>query len=164
MTSKTEFSRPSATELKVVRRFAGDRDTLWAMWTQAEHLRNWWGPKGFTTPVCEVDFCPGGAWFYCMQDPEGQRYCGKMTYDEIDAPRRFTAVDVFTDEEGNSIADFPEAHSEFEFEETNGQTVVTNISRYSTQEARDQVIEMGVEAGLSQTLDRLDEYLASFVE
>ena len=73
-------------------------------------------------------------------------------------------MDVFTDEEGNQIADFPESHSEFEFEEINGETVVTNISRYSTQEARDQVIEMGVEAGLSQTLDCLDEYLASFVE
>ena len=49
MTSKTEFSKPSATEIKVMRRFAGDRDTLWAMWTQAEHLRNWWGPKDYDT-------------------------------------------------------------------------------------------------------------------
>ena len=164
MTSKTEFSRPSATEIKVARRFAGDRETIWAMWTRAEHLRNWWGPKGFTTPVCELDFRPGGSWFYCMQDPDGQRYCGKMIYAEIDAPSRFTVTDFFTDEEGNPIADMPQAHSEFQFVESNGETVVTNISRYSTRDARDQVIEMGVEAGLSQTLDRLDEYLASLAK
>lgn len=161
MTSRTKFSKPTAIELKALRRFAADRDTLWAMWTRAEHLRNWWGPAGFTTPVCEVDFRPGGSWFYCMQDPAGQRYCGKMIYDEIDAPRRFSATDVFTDEEGNAIGDMPESHSEFQFEEINGETLVTNISRYHSQEARDQVIEMGVEAGLSQTLDRLDAYLAS---
>lgn len=161
MTYRAEFSRPSATDIKVVRRFDADRETLWAMWTQAEHLRNWWGPKGFTTPVCEVDLRPGGSWFYCMQDPAGQRYCGKMTYVEIDAPRRFTAVDVFADEEGKVNADMPEAHSEFEFAESNGATVFTNVSRYRSKDERDQVIEMGVEAGLGQTLDRLDEYLES---
>ena len=147
-----------------MRRFAGDRDTVWAMWTQAEHLRNWWGPKGFTTPVCEVDFRPGGSWFYCLQDPDGQRYCGKMVYAEIDAPRRFTAVDVFTDEEGNQAEGMPEGHVVLEFAASDGETIMTNISRYSTQESRDQVIEMGVEAGLSQTLDRLDEYLASLAK
>ena len=164
MTSKTEFSRPSATEIKVVRRFAGDRNTLWAMWTRAEHLRNWWGPKGFTTPVCEVDFRPGGSWFYCMQDPEGQRFCGKMIYGEIDAPRRFTAVELFTDEEGNPAEGMPEGRVVLEFEEAGGETILTNISRYNNQEARDRIIEMGVEAGLSQTLDRLDEYLASLAK
>jgi uncharacterized protein YndB with AHSA1/START domain len=164
MTSKTEFSTPSENAIKFVRRFSADRDTVWAMWTQAERLRNWWGPKGFTTPVFEVDFREGGAWFYCMQDPEGQRYCGKMIYGEIDPPRRFTAADIFADEEGKPISDLPEARSEFEFVENNGETVVTNISRYSTQAARDQVIDMGVEAGLSQCFDRLDQYLASIAE
>ena len=78
------------------------------MWTQAGHLRHWWAPLGWTTPICEVDFRPGGSWFYCMQSPAGQRYCGKMTYGEIDAPRRFTALDVFTDEAGNQAEDMPE--------------------------------------------------------
>ena len=161
MTEKGEFSTPSDTEIKIVRSFAGSLDRLWAMWTQAEHLRHWWGPKGWTTPVCEVDFRPGGTWFYCMQDPDGNRYCGKMTYDEIDAPRRFTAVDVFVDEEGNTNAELPESQASYDFAEVEGQTTVTNLTRYQTKEQRDQVIEMGVEAGVNQTLDRLDEYLAS---
>ena len=164
MTFKAKFSMPSATEIECVRRFAADRDTLWAMWTQAEHLRNWWGPIGFTTPICEVDFRPGGSWFYCMQDSAGQRYCGKMIYDEIDAPRRFSATDVFTDEASNIVSDMPEAHSKFEFAESQGETILTNVSRYRTRDERDLVIEMGVEAGLSQTLDRLDEYLASIAD
>lgn len=58
----------------------------------------------------------------------------------------------------------PEAHSEFEFAESRGETILTNVSRYRTKDERDQVIEMGVEAGLGQTLDRLDEYLAALAE
>lgn len=161
MSSKTEFSTPSDNEILFVRRFAVGRQTLWTMWTRAEHLRQWWGPQSFTTPVCEVDFRPGGAWFYCMQDPDGQRYCGKMIYAEIEAPYRFAATDMFTDEDGNPSTDMPEAHSTFEFAEANGETVLTCGSRYETEQARDIIIEMGVEAGLNQCFDRLDEYLAA---
>ena len=164
MSSKTEFSTPADNEIQFVRRFAVSREKLWAMWTQAEHLRHWWGPQGFATPVCEVDFRPGGAWFYCMQDPEGQRYCGKMIYQEIEAPHRFTARDIFTDEDGNPSPDMPEAHSEFEFAESNGDTVLTCGSRYKTREERDSIIEMGVEAGLSQCFDRLEDYLSTLVK
>ncbi len=161
MTAKMDFSAPSATEIKIVRRFTGSRELLWAMWTQAEHLRRWWGPKGWTTPVCHVDFRPGGVWFYCMQDPDGNRYCGQMTYDEIDAPRRFTGADVFTDEDGAVNEDMPQAHASYVFALAGNETILTNVSRYATREQRDKVIEMGVEAGVAETLDRLDAYLAT---
>ena len=161
MASKAEFSTPTATEIKIVRRFAGSRELLWAMWTRAEHLRHWWGPQGWTTPVCQVDFRPGGVWFYCMQDPAGNRYCGKMIYGEIDAPRRFTGRDVFTDEDGNAAEDMPEAQTSYHFAEAGDETILSNTSRYVSGEQRDLVIEMGVEAGVKETLDRLDAYMAS---
>jgi len=164
MTSKTEFSKPSATEIKVMRRFAGDRDTLWAMWTQAEHLQQWWGPQGWTMPVCEMDFRPGGAWFHCLQDPDGNRYCSKVVFGEIEALRRFAGTEIFTDEEGDRNEELPEADVCYEFSDVNGDTVVTNITRYERRELRDQIIEMGVEAGISEMFDRLDEYLASHVK
>ena len=161
MSSQTAFSMPSPREIRFARRFAGSRDRLWAMWTRAEHLQQWWGPQGWTTPVCQVDFRPGGIWFYCMQDPDGIRYCGQLIYGEIDAPRRFTGKDVFTDEDGNISHDMPVAHSEYEFTADGGETILSNVTRYATAEQLDQVVEMGVEAGVNQTLDRLDAYLAS---
>ena len=161
MTAISEFSTPSATEIKVVRSFAADLAAVWAAWTQAEHLKHWWAPEGMTTPVCEVDLRPGGSWFYVMEDGDGNRYAGKVIYGEIDAPRRFTGLDVFTDEDGNSNDDMPTAHSAYEFAEDNGETVLSILTRYDTKEARDQVIEMGVEAGLMSCLAKLDEYLAS---
>ena len=161
MTAKSEFGTPSASEISFVRHFPYDLNLIWAVWTQAEHLRHWWGPKGWTTTVCEVDFRPGGAWFYCMENPEGERHCGKLIYGDIEARRRFTGMDIFTDHDGKRMDALPEAQSAYDFEEVNGVTVVRNITCYGNRESRDLIIEMGVEAGIMQTMDRLDEYLAS---
>ena len=161
MAGKGEFSTPSETEISFVQHFAVDLERIWAIWTQAQHLQQWWGPMGWTTPVCEVDFRPGGTWFYCMQDPDGNRHCGKMIYGDIDAPRRFTSIDVFTDDDGNVTGDLPESLVSYEFSEADGVTTVINITRYDTLEMRDQIIEMGVEAGINRTMDRLYAYLAT---
>ena len=161
MAFASEFSTPSATEIKVVRRLTSNRDTLWTMWTQAQHLQHWWGPQGWTMPICQVDFRPGGTWFYCLQDPDGNRYCNKTIYGVIDAPHSFSAVDVFTDEDGNTNEELPAGHTYYTFEEVSGETVLTGLTRYKSQEARDQIIEMGVEAGINDSFNRLDVYLAS---
>ena len=84
-----------------------------------------------------------------------------MIYGQVDAPRRFTATDLFTDEEGNPNDELPESRTSFEFAEVNGETIVSNLTRYASEEARDQAIEMGVEAGIVSTFARLDKYLAS---
>ncbi len=129
MTTINEFSTPSDNEIKIVRSFASPREQVWAAFTQARHLRRWWGPEGFTTPICQVDFRPGGSWFYCFEDADGQRYCGKLLYSDIEAPRRFTGVDVFTDEDGRALADLPQAQVSYEFAKAEGATIVSNVSR-----------------------------------
>ncbi|MCY4466356.1 MAG: SRPBCC domain-containing protein [Chloroflexi bacterium] len=164
--ANSEFTTPSNTEIRFRRDFACTREQLWALWTQAEHLRNWWAPKGWHTPVCEVNLRPGGEWNYCMQgsmpgSDEEIRSCGKVIYGEIDAPRRFTGVDVFTDEAGNVNADMPQAQLAYQFEESDGGSVVINTTRYPSQEERDAVIDMGVEMGMNQTLDKLQAYIES---
>ncbi len=157
--TKTQVTLPSDVEIAVTRTFAAPRDLLWKMWTQAEHLTHWWGPTGWTLPVCEVDFRPGGTWFYCMEGPDGMRSCGKSYYSDIDKPNSFVMRDTFVDEDGNELEGFPVATATVEFIEEGGKTTVMSTSRYATKADRDKVIEMGVEAGIGQTLDRLEAYL-----
>ena len=147
--------------MQIIRRFATDRDTLWAMWTQAEHLRRWWGPSAWTMPICQVDLRPGGAWLYCIQSPDGARHCARLTYAEIDPPRRFTGVEAFTDENGEANDELPAADIIVEFEEAEGSTIVSNLTTYASKEARDLIFEMGVEAGINDSYGRLDAYLQS---
>jgi uncharacterized protein YndB with AHSA1/START domain len=157
--SKTHFTMPSDREIVITRSFDAPRDLVWNMWTQAEHLKHWWGPKGWTLPVCEIDFRPGGTWFYCMEGPDGMQACGKATYSDIDEPNRFVMNDAFADSDGNVFDNMPQARVTVEFSEHNGITTVVDTAVYATKEDRDKVIEMGMEAGIDQTLDRLEAYL-----
>ena len=67
--------------------------------------------------------------------------------------------DSFVDAEGKSLEGFPVAQNTISFREENGKTTVSSRSLYDTKEDRDKVIEMGVEAGVAQTLDRLERLL-----
>ena len=158
--TKTQLTLPSDQEIRITRTFDGPRDLVWKMWTTAEHLRNWWGPEGWTLPVCEMDFRPGGSWFYCMEGPDAMQSCGKATYLEIEVPQRLIYEDIFTDAEGNMIPGMPVAQIVLEFVRTGDKTTLISTSRYPTKEDRDTVIDMGVETGIDQTMNRLDEYLA----
>ena len=158
--TKTQITLPSDKEILITRTFDAPRELVWQMWTMAEHLQQWWGPEGWTLPVCELDFRPGGTWFYCMQGPDGMQSCGKATYLEIDAPERIVYEDAFADADGNPLEEMPVAHSTLKFVEADGKTTVINTVRYPTKADRDKVIEMGMEAGIDQTLNRLEAYLA----
>lgn len=158
---KTRVTLPSDEEILITRTFDAPRDVVWQMWTKAEHLQHWWGPEGWTLPVCEMDFRPGGSWFYCMQEgSDGMRSCGKATYLEIDVPERIVYEDAFADADGNPSEEMPVGHITIEFVEADGKTSVINTVRYPTKADRDKVIEMGMEAGIDQTFNRLETYLA----
>lgn len=158
---KTAFDKSSDCEIHVTRSFAASRSRIWDMYTRAEHLKQWWGPEGWTLPVCELDLRVGGVWFYCMAGPDDVTACGKTTYLQIDAPRRLVYMDEFADAEGEVMDDFPAAHITVDFCEDNGQTTLHSVVRYDSKEQRDQIVEMGAEAGIDQTLNRLEALLES---
>ncbi len=55
-------------ELVVTPLIEAPRELVFKAWTEPEHLMHWWGPKGFTTPFCRIDFRPGGVFHYCAYD------------------------------------------------------------------------------------------------
>jgi hypothetical protein len=63
------------TERMVVTRvFDAPRELVWKAWTDPKYAMQWWGPKGFTAPFCEMDFRVGGKFLYCMRAPDGQEF------------------------------------------------------------------------------------------
>ena len=158
---KTVFDKSAECEIHITRSFKAPRERVWQMYSQAEHLKHWWGPEGWTLPVCDLDFRVDGLWFYCMAGPGNTTSCGKATYLEIDAPRRLVYTDEFADADGMVVDGFPAAHITVEFSEDDDQTTVRSEVRYDTKEQRDSIVEMGAEAGIDQTLNRLEAYLES---
>lgn len=144
------------------RLFDAPRSLVWNVWTTPEHLAQWWGPKGWTLPVCEVDLRPGGVWLYCMRGPDGTESWGKATYREIVEPERLVYEDSFVDADGNPLDGMPELMVTVLFEEVDGKTKVISRTDFASAAALEQVLSMGMEEGLAETWDRLEAYLAQF--
>jgi len=81
----TSLANPTAEDrvLIITRTFDAPRALVWRAFSDPFHLRQWWGPKGFTNPVCELDFRPGGHWHHVMRGPDGREYPTDSTFIEI---------------------------------------------------------------------------------
>lgn len=155
-------------ELILERVFQAPRELVFQAFSEAEHLKHWWGPRGWELTVCTVDFRPGGVWHYCMKcmdenqgDFYGMESWGKGVYEDIVEAEKIVYVDYFSDAEGNDIEGMPSSHITMLFVEQNGQTKLISRSRYDSEEALKQVLEMGMEQGITETWNRLSEHLAT---
>ena len=70
-------------DLTLTRILDAPRELVFRVWTDETHLARWWGPSGFTNPVCEIDVRVGGAWRIVMRAPDGTEYPCQGVYLEI---------------------------------------------------------------------------------
>jgi uncharacterized protein YndB with AHSA1/START domain len=147
-------ARSAAPELVISRIFDAPRSLVFKAWTQPEHLARWWGPKGFTLVVCEMDVRPGGAWFRRMRSPEGAEYVKRGIYREIVPPERIVFTYVNEDADG-SLG--PETMVTVTFEDVGARTRLTlHHAGFDSIPSRD-----GHEGGWNSALERFAEHLAS---
>lgn len=164
--AKAEPGKTSADELLITRAFNAPRELVWKEWTDCAYMKNWWGPKGFTSPYCSIDLRVGGSYLLAMRSPERQDYWSTGVYRDIVAPKRIVATDSFADEKGTVVPastyglspDFPlELELTVTFEEHDGGTTltITHVAIPSG-DARD-----NTEVGWNESLDKLAEDLRS---
>jgi uncharacterized protein YndB with AHSA1/START domain len=91
------------TELVVERVFDAPRERVWQAWSDPELLKQWWGPKNFSSPSCRMDFKEGGSYLFCMRSPEGRDFWSTGKFLEISNPERLVYIDSFADEKGNQV-------------------------------------------------------------
>jgi uncharacterized protein YndB with AHSA1/START domain len=149
----------------ITRVFDAPRELVFKAWTEPERLKRWWGPKGYTTPYCEIDLRPGGIIFYCMRSPEARDYWGRGVFREIVVPERIVLTNSFADAQGNVVSsthygmspEWPlETLLTVTFEEEAGKTRVT-LSYEGVPPGADRD---GSQQGWSEILECLGEYLA----
>jgi uncharacterized protein YndB with AHSA1/START domain len=155
---------------EITRVFDAPCDKVWKAWTEAERLKQWWGPRGFKVHTCKVDLRPGGVFLYGMKAPDGSDMWGKFVYRKIEAPRRLEFIVSFSDPQGGvtrhpSSPGWPlEILSVVSFEEQAGKTKVsvqwsphnaTDAERKTFDEGRPSMQQAG-----GGTLDQLTKYLA----
>jgi uncharacterized protein YndB with AHSA1/START domain len=129
---EAQLAKISATNVFVISRvFDAPRELMWKVWTDCNHLKHWWGPKGFTVRICKLDLRPGGLLHYCLRGLDGKDMWGKFVYREIAKPKRLVFVNSFSDEKGGTTRhplhlDWPlEMLSTITFAEHDGKTMLT---------------------------------------
>lgn len=145
----------SEKEISAIRFFKAPRKLVWEMWTNPEHITNWWGPNGFTTTTFKMELKPGGVWRFVMHDPGGRDFQNKIIY--IDVVERKLLIYKHSGAEDTEDIRF---HVTVNFDEDGDETKITMKMVFETSEELERVKkEFGAVEGLEQTLTRLGEYL-----
>jgi uncharacterized protein YndB with AHSA1/START domain len=150
----------------VTRVFDAPRELVWKAWTDPKYLMQWWGPKGFSCPVCKVDFQVGGKFLICMRTPDGQDFWNGGEYHEIVLYEKIVYSMYFADSEGNKVGaeEYGIEHEAIEdardvalFEDLgNGQTKLTLIGNETMESAK----ESGQLEGWNEILEKFAAVLA----
>ncbi|HEY3927294.1 MAG TPA: SRPBCC domain-containing protein [Candidatus Koribacter sp.] len=154
----------------VTRVFDAPRELVWKAWTDPKYVMQWWGPKGFTAPVCKIDFRVGGKFLFCMRTPDGQEGWNGGEYHEIVLHEKIVSSMYFSDSKGNRLdpAQYGSEHEAIDdaydvvlFEDLgNGQTKLTFIGNEPMQNA----IESGQLEGWKETLDKVAAVIAGITQ
>ncbi len=100
MTQQANTLEPRFT---IARRYDADLDLMFRVWTEAEHLKQWFGPAGCSMPTCRMDLRPGGTCLFQLVMPDGGEMWGKFVYREVVPNKRLIWVHSFADAEGNTV-------------------------------------------------------------
>ena len=134
-------------ELIFTRVFDAPRELVFKAWTDPRHLVQWWGPKGFTTSIYEMDVRPGGVWRLTMHGPDGVDYKNRIVFLEVVKPERL--VYKHEPEEGSEPVTFEITVT---FAEEGGKTRVTMRMLFPSLAERELVVtKYGAVEGAKQT-------------
>jgi uncharacterized protein YndB with AHSA1/START domain len=145
------------TDLVFERTFDAPREQVWKAFTDPEIVPRWWGKRGSTTTVVEMDVRPGGAWRYVSSAPDREDVAFYGEYLEVTPPERIRWTFMF-DVEGLGPQGGPETHT---FEDLDGRTTIRSVGHFDSVESIDGALATGMVGGAIETWDRLAEVLAA---
>ncbi len=161
----TSTTRSSDKEIVITREFTAPRQLVWDVWTEPKHIEKWFGPRGFTTRVENVEFKVGGRWHYVMVGPDGTEYPAVGVFSEITPIEKIVSTDEFGDDfekiEAMKNVDLPAGMILTTLFDDLGQRTRLTISvSHPTIEDRKKHEAMGVVDGWGTSLEKMEEYLA----
>jgi uncharacterized protein YndB with AHSA1/START domain len=145
-------------ELVVSREIDAPRAAVWRAWTDPAQVKRWWGPHGMTTPVCEIDLRPGGAFRTVMRDAAGTDHPCKGRYRGVVEPERLVFDNAALDERGDVA--FEILATVTLDDQGGGRTKVTARVHHKSVAERENHERMGFFDGWGQTLERLAAHTA----
>lgn len=153
-TGTLKVTNPTDREVVMTRVFDAPRHMVFDAFTKPELLKRWFGPRGWSLVVCEVDLRVGGGFRFVLRGPDGRDMGMRGVYREIVRPERSVHIETFDDFPGDSQVTSV-------LVEEGGKTTFTATVLYSSKEACQGTLQSGMEHGAAESYDRLAELLAS---
>ena len=150
---------PADEQILITREFDAPRHLVFEAWTTPELVKRWWNAKRGEMTVCEIDLRVGGAWRYAMVTPDGTEVAFHGEYREIVPNERIVSTEVYegapagTPEEGTL--------NTATFAEQDGRTTLTVLVQAPSKTVRDAIVDSGMEAGMQDAMDLLEEVAVS---
>jgi len=159
MPATTYADAPKGLVIVITRIFDAPRELVFKMFTDPKHLARFWGPKGFTSTVREMDPRPGGTFRLEMRGPDGAICPCEGLYREVIAPERivYSGGPDFGYPCGGGLP--PRALVTITFAGHDGKTTLTIDTRFEAAADRDAAVKMGFNTGWASSLDRLANLL-----
>ena len=152
---------PADDQILITREFDAPKDLVFRAWTSPELVTRWWNAKRGEVTTCEIDLRVGGAWRSVMVTPDGTEVGFHGEYREIVPNERIVSTEIYeglpegvSDEEGGTV-------NTATFTEADGRTTLTLLVQAPSKETRDAIIDSGMEAGLQDALDLLEQVAIS---
>ena len=155
--NKMTLTITSDREVSVKRVFDAPRSLVFEAWSSCDHMKNWWGPRGFELIECSMDLRPGGKYRFVQKAPDGSIHGFNGVYHEIAAPERVVFTQIY-----EPVPD-QEMLVSTTLTENDGKTALSQTLTFASKEDRDGMIASGMEWGQSQSFERLDDLLAGLL-
>jgi uncharacterized protein YndB with AHSA1/START domain len=153
-TGTLKVTIPTDREIVLTRVFDAPRALVFDAFTKPELLRQWFGPRGWSLVVADVDLNVGGTFRFMLRGPDGNDLGMRGIWREIVAPERSVHMESFDDYPGESQVTTV-------LTEQQEKTKLTATILYPSKEIRDAVLSSGMEHGAAESYDKLAELLAS---
>jgi uncharacterized protein YndB with AHSA1/START domain len=152
-------SLPSDTQILITREFAAPRHLVFKAWTTPELIKRWWHAKRGKVTVADVDLRVGGRWRWVIVTDDGLEVAFHGVYREIVPNERLVYTEIY---EGVPAGEGDEGVlNTMTLTEKNGHTTVTTLTQAPSQAVRDAIIDSGMEAGMQDAMDLLEQVAVS---
>jgi uncharacterized protein YndB with AHSA1/START domain len=156
MSSRTAtVTLPTDEQILITREFDAPKHLVYEAWTTPEHVKRWWNAKRGEVTIAEIDLRVGGKWRYAMVTEDGFEVAFHGEFREIVRNERIVSTEVY---EGMPDA---ESVNTLTLAEVDGRTTLTILVQHTSKEHRDAHIESGMEAGMQDALDLLEQVAVS---
>lgn len=154
MAKTNVIAEPGTQQITVTRILDAPRELVFKAYTDPELMPQWLGPRYLTMTIDHMEVRQGGAWRYTHRDPKGNEYGFHGVYHDVVSPERIVGTFEFEGMPGHVSLDTGT------FEEQDGKTKLTLTSVFQSVADRDGMLQSGMEGGMIESLDRLEELLA----